>query len=61
MQATLQEYKDRATKNYIIHQNKKFYGLEKGNERTRDQTQRSLDSPRNPIMEAFDKAEQQQQ
>ena len=26
---TLQEYKDRATQNYYIHQNKKFYGMEK--------------------------------
>jgi len=26
---TLQEYKDQASKNYYIHQNKKFYGMEK--------------------------------
>jgi len=59
MQATLQEYKDRATQNYIIHQNKKFYGLEKSNNRTREGNQMSLDSPRNPIMEAFDRADKQ--
>ena len=57
MQATLQEYKDRATQNYYIQQNKKFYGLA---DRSREGNQKSLDSPRNPILEAFDKGDQQQ-
>lgn len=56
MQATLQEYKDRATQNYYIQQNKKFYSLA---DRSREGNQKSLDSPRNPILEAFDRGEQQ--